>query len=293
MPMKFVSGLASAAASVSRGEQEADGDDDVGVALEGGGDVLGVVGLGHRLDVVGLEAEALLGRRHALVGVLVERAVVDLADVGDEADGEALRRLDAGVQGLLAEVVERDLGGGLVRHRRRGLVAGGGRRRRCSSSSSPQAAVTQAEGDETGEQAQGPLVQGSLQGWGLGTAGKLVQSRADRRAESKVPWSRRDRLAGSRGGRSDSAHGPHPGDREDRRRGARPPPGRRARRRPPARSQPRAAGRGRRRGPRADHPLGHHRHRRRAGRRARTSSWWAGPASASTTSTPTRPPRRA
>ena len=73
------------------GEQEARGDHHVGVVLEGRVDVLGVVGLGRGLDVVGLEAEAVGRGLHALVGVLVERAVVDLADVGDQADGEAVR----------------------------------------------------------------------------------------------------------------------------------------------------------------------------------------------------------
>ena len=45
----------------------------------------------------------------ALVGVLVERAVVDLADVGHQSDGEPVGDLDALVLGLLAERVEREL----------------------------------------------------------------------------------------------------------------------------------------------------------------------------------------
>ncbi len=116
-------------------EEEADGDDDVGLALQGGADVLLVVGLRDRLDEAGLEVEALLGGDHAVVGVLVEGAIVDLADVGDEADGEVLGNLEAGILGLLAEVVEGDLGVGgtfaaTAAGGRAGVVTGvgGGRR---------------------------------------------------------------------------------------------------------------------------------------------------------------------
>ena len=107
MPMKSMSGLAMAAASVSRGDEEAVGDQHVGVALQRRGDVGGVVGLGHRLDEAGvLDAEALVGGGHALEGELVERAVVDPADVGDEVDAEAVGSLQALVGRAL--VVERD-----------------------------------------------------------------------------------------------------------------------------------------------------------------------------------------
>ena len=166
MPMKLVSVFASAAASVSVGEQEASGDHHVGVVLEGRVDVLGVVGLGRGLDVVGLEAEAVGRGLHALVGVLVERAVVDLADVGDQADGEAVRHLDTSVLRLLAHVFELDLGGvdigaaigrAFVRGFGRGGVGTGVviiAACRCE----------QPEGDQSGREAKRSLVQGSLRG---------------------------------------------------------------------------------------------------------------------------------
>ena len=80
---------------------------------------VGVVGLGHRLDVAGLEAEALARLDHRVVRVLVERAVVDFADVGDEAHVEAVGRGDAVVLRLLAHLVE----GWLPPRRRRYVVS--------------------------------------------------------------------------------------------------------------------------------------------------------------------------
>ena len=56
---------------------------------------------------------------HRVVGVLVERAVVDATDVGDEAHVEAVGRLDALRLGLLALLVERDRGARCRCHRRR------------------------------------------------------------------------------------------------------------------------------------------------------------------------------
>ena len=110
--MKRVSGLARRRGDGRVGHEEADGDDRV-VLLVGELShvrrvVLGVLGL----DVL-VEAVGLLGRGHgALVGGLVERLVVDLAGVGDEADAE-----DRGV-GAVGVV------GG--RTRRSGAGAGGG-----------------------------------------------------------------------------------------------------------------------------------------------------------------------
>ena len=101
-------------------------------------DVRCVVGLGRRLDVARLEPEALRRRFHRVVRVLVERAVVDATDVGDEADVEAFGRLDALRLRLFALLVERDRGAGSALPP---LVAVGRRRgrptRASSSSSSP------------------------------------------------------------------------------------------------------------------------------------------------------------
>ena len=299
MPMKFVSVFASAAASVSVASRKPDGDHHVGVVLEGRVDVLGVVGLGRGLDVVGLEAEAVGRGLHALVGVLVERAVVDLADVGDQADGEAVRRLDASVLRLLAHVVELDLGG----------VDIGAAVVEPSSVASVVVVVgtgvvivaacrcEQPEGDQSGREAKRSLVQGSLR------VGSGVRPHSSHpvtvpfRQGGRVRFARIRPATGwrvSAGARPDSA--------------------------PMARilvtekiadgglDRLRAAGhevdlqldltpeqlleavRGR---PRADHPVGHHRHRRRARGRARTSWWSGGPGSGSTTSTPRPPPPRA
>ena len=128
MPMKLTSGLASAAASVSVVRRKPTVITTSGWPLEGRGDVRLVVGLADRLDVARLDAEALDGSLHAVVGELVERAVVDLADVGDEGDLEALGCLEPLVLG--AALVERDLAGGLASGRRRlGRRLGGGGRR--------------------------------------------------------------------------------------------------------------------------------------------------------------------
>ena len=206
-PMKLVSGLASAAAWVASVMRKPTVTITFGVALEGGVDVLLVVGLGGGLDEARLEAEALLRRVQALVGVLVERAVVDLADVGHEADGEAVGDLDPLVLGLLAE-------------RRRARAAhrrSGRRRRRCPpapwwsvssepvSSSSPHAAVSSPRASSADAKRSDRLCKGASV-WGLGNGRTVATwSAARRRGVRFVPIRSDYRLAGLGGARPDSA----------------------------------------------------------------------------------------
>ena len=68
------------------GDEEADRNEDVKALVNAGLDVLLVVGLRLGLDEVGLQAELLGGPNHALVGKLVERAVVDAPHVGNQTD---------------------------------------------------------------------------------------------------------------------------------------------------------------------------------------------------------------
>ena len=72
------------------GHQEADADHDVVLLLGERGQVRHVVRVGLRRQGAALDAELGLGPLEALVGELVERAVVEAADVGDEADLDLL-----------------------------------------------------------------------------------------------------------------------------------------------------------------------------------------------------------
>ena len=85
-------------------EGEPDGDDDGGAALDELTDVVGVVRRRRRLDEVGGPAELLGGLLGPLPRRLVERLVVDLADVGDQADDDvtaAATTTSGGVGALL------------------------------------------------------------------------------------------------------------------------------------------------------------------------------------------------
>src|SRR5215208_1822161 len=72
------------------GHQEADADDEVVLLLGQGREVRHVVRVLARRQNAALDAELRLGPLEALVGELVERAVVEAADVGDETDLDLL-----------------------------------------------------------------------------------------------------------------------------------------------------------------------------------------------------------
>src|SRR5690349_14241706 len=72
------------------GHQEADADHEVVLLLRQRREVRHVVRVLRRRDGATLDAQLLLGPLEALVGELVERAVVEAADVGDETDLDLL-----------------------------------------------------------------------------------------------------------------------------------------------------------------------------------------------------------
>ena len=80
-------------------EQEANGDDEVGVLAQVLLDVLGVVGLILGLQVLAINAQLGNGILHALPGAGVEGFVIHAAQVGDLADEEL------GVSGAAGAVV--------------------------------------------------------------------------------------------------------------------------------------------------------------------------------------------
>jgi len=103
------------------GHEEADPDDDGGAGLDGGLDVLRVVGRRARFDDRRLDAARGGGSEEPLVGGAVEGAVVDAAEVGDEGDPErcpAGRRRWTRRRGRLRRsFVRGDRGGGGIEHR--------------------------------------------------------------------------------------------------------------------------------------------------------------------------------
>ena len=66
--------------------QEADGDHEIVAALGEASQVLHIIRLGGRLNDIGVNAELLRRPEQAFVRKLVEAAVVEPADIGDEAD---------------------------------------------------------------------------------------------------------------------------------------------------------------------------------------------------------------
>ncbi len=71
------------------GDEESDRDDHIRITRQRSGDVGFVVGFGYGLDEARVvDAEAFHRTHQALKRELVERAVIDLADVGDQVRGE-------------------------------------------------------------------------------------------------------------------------------------------------------------------------------------------------------------